>query len=588
MLSRTAAVLMAGALLSPVSATATTPRDRLLVTPAWLQAHLRDPNLVLLQIGDRKEYDQSHIPGARFLSLNMISTRGDSGLSLELPPVATLDSAFASLGVTRTARIVLYFGSDWLSPTTRAWLTLEYLGLGQSTSILDGGLPAWKAAGGSVTDVVPAAINATRFGAIARPGIVVDANHIRTRLGTPRFRLVDARDGQFYRGLDAGSGTRPGHLPAARSLPFTTVTDETGHFLPDSTLKRLFREAGVGPADEIVAYCHIGQQATAVVFAGRLLGYDIRLYDGSFQDWSKHETYTVEGGVPASRGGLIGTAALADRITKGDISVIDLRSDLNAYLANHIPGAVYLHYETLRATANGVPADILSEASYAALWSRLGLQRDRAVAIYASGDQQNFNATFLAWLLTGFRHQEVYVLDGGIAKWTAENRPLSREYPSIKPARYSEDALFDMITGDRLGRFISQPGVVLVDVRPADQFAGTAGAQVRRGHIPGAINHFWASDLTGDGAARRWKSVEELRAAYEAQGITKDKFVIVYCNTGTEASHAWFALHYLLEYPNVSIYVPSWTDWAAHPDWPIETGATASAAKAPPADPKGC
>lgn len=589
MLIRTAAVLMAGALFTTAPVTASpAPRDRLLVTAAWLQAHLKDPNLVLLQVGPRQEYEAGHIPGARYLSFDMISTRADTGLSLELPPVATLDSAFAALGITRNSRIVLYYTSQWVSPTTRAWLTLEYLGLGQATSILDGGLPAWTAAGGSVSRETPDPVSATRFGAIARPGIVVDANHIRTRQGTPKFRLVDARDTEFYRGLATGSGTRPGHLPGAKSLPFTSVTDDEGRFLPDSALRRLFKEAGVTAGDEVVAYCHIGQQATAVVFAGRLLGYDIRLYDGSFQDWSRHETNIVEGGIPVSHGGLISTDALADRIAQGDITVIDLRSDLNAYLANHIPGAVYLHYETLRASANGVPGDILPAANYAVLWSRLGIRRDRAVAIYASGDQQNFNATFLAGLLTGFHHPEVYVVDGGMTKWAAENRAQSREYPRVDPVPYPETSLFDVVTGEHVQHMVGQRGVVLVDVRPADQFAGTAGAQARRGHIPGAVNHFWQSDLTGAGAARTWKSVEELRAAYAAQGITPDKYIIVYCNTGTEASHAWFALHYLLGYPDVAVYVPSWTEWAGRADLPIESGAQASATTSTPTDAKGC
>ena len=127
----------------------------------------------------------------------------------------------------------------------------------------------------------------------------MNAEWVQARLGSPASALIDARDPQFYQGLDAGSGTRPGHLPGARSIPFTSVTDEAGRFLPDSALRRIFREAGVSQGDEIVAYCHIGQQATAVVFAARLLGYNARLYDGSYEDWSRREDLAVEG----ARGG---------------------------------------------------------------------------------------------------------------------------------------------------------------------------------------------------------------------------------------------------------------------------------------------
>ena len=109
-------------------------------------------------------------------------------------------------------------------------------------------------------------------------------------------------------------------------------------------------------------------------------------------------------------------------------------------------------------------------------------------------------------------------------------------------------------------------------MRPPNQYLGQAGAQMRRGHIPGAINHVWGGDLIDQEGAAVWKPVEELRASYVSQGITPDKMVLLYCNTGTEASHAYFALRNLLGYPNVRVYVPSWTEWAAREDLPIETG----------------
>jgi thiosulfate/3-mercaptopyruvate sulfurtransferase len=547
----------------------------MLVSPAWLSAHLRDPNLVLLEIGNRADYDTTHIPGARYLSLRSI-TEEANGVAFEMPNAARLDSVLASYGVTRDSRIVLYFGSDWVSPTTRAWLTFDYLGLGERTSILDGGLPAWRAAGLPVTAEVPAPATPAPLALTPRPGVLATVEWIQERVGQPRFRIVDARTWEFYRGLDAGSGSRPGHLPGARSLPFNTLFDDANRFLPDTALRRLFQAAGVNKGDQIVAYCHIGQQATAVVFAARLLGYDVRLYDGSFQDWSRRENLTVEGGVPPTNGALISTEALAPRLAAGDVTVVDLRSDLQAYLANHLPGAVYLHYETLRASQSGVPGDILTPEAYAELWSRLGIRRGRPVVIYGSGDAQNFNATFLAWLLGGFRHEEVYLLDGGYAKWAAEGRALSRLYPEIATVKYAVDPYrLDRIEGEHVRHALTWEGAVIVDVRPPDQYAGTAGAQVRRGHIPKAVNHFWHDDLVNRQGVAVWKPVDELRTAYAAQGITPEKYVILYCNTGTEASHAYFALRFLLGFPNVEVYVPSWTEWSAHADWPVEGPASA-------------
>src|SRR2546428_8492483 len=143
-------LLLAGS-LSDAQKTAANPasagREPMLVTVDWLADHLNDPSLVLLQIGDKKDYDKGHIPGAQFLEYESISTPHNHGITLmlELPPVEQLVSVFERLSVSNRSHIILYFGTNWVSPTTRVYWTLDYLRLGDRTSTLNGGLVVWEA-----------------------------------------------------------------------------------------------------------------------------------------------------------------------------------------------------------------------------------------------------------------------------------------------------------------------------------------------------------------------------------------------------------------------------------------------------------
>jgi thiosulfate/3-mercaptopyruvate sulfurtransferase len=211
-----------------------------------------------------------------------------------LPSVAQLQSTFEKFGVTDKSRIVIYFGKDWVTPTARVYFTLDYLGLGDRTSILDGGMPAWQAENRPVTTQVPV-VKAGRFTPKPNTKLVVDANWVSQNLRKPGVAILDARASKFYTGEDAGQMPRSGHIPSAKSIPFTTlVEDKTSKFKSPEALRQLFTAQGVKSADTVATYCHIGQQASLLYFVARYLGYDAHLYDGSFDDWSKRADLPVE------------------------------------------------------------------------------------------------------------------------------------------------------------------------------------------------------------------------------------------------------------------------------------------------------
>ena len=266
-----------------------------LVDVAWLKAHLDDPKLVLLHVGDEAEYKVAHLPGARYVSNGgdaglAVSDRSGKGLILEMLPPEVLKTRLEGLGIAADSHIVVYFGKDWISPTTRVLFTLD--AAGWKAALLDGGQAAWVAAGFPTT----AEVRAWQRGSLSelqlRP-TVVDAAFVKDHVGKPGFALVDGRSASFYDGVDVGEGPggphKKGHIAGAVNLPYDEIVRDDLSLESAADLRAKFERAGVKPGDTVIAYCHIGQQATAVLYAARLLGHPALLYDGSFEDWSRRD-----------------------------------------------------------------------------------------------------------------------------------------------------------------------------------------------------------------------------------------------------------------------------------------------------------
>jgi len=296
---RTLLILSLG-LVASVSIAAQAPKvkESMIVTTDWLAKHLNDDNLVLLQVGEKDEYTASHIPRAQFVQIADISTPRGQGLTLEMPPVEQLKATFEKLGLSDNSRIVIYFGKDWITPTARVFFTLDYLGFGDRTSILDGGFPVWRTEGKPVTsDIVEPKKGTLTPRANAR--LIVDAMWVKENLSNANVKILDARASQFYTGAEQGRMPRGGHIPHARSIPFSTLVEEgTIKFKSAAALAELFNQAEVKSNNSVATYCHIGQQASLLYFVARYLGYDAHVYDGSFEDWSNRSELPVEKSAP--------------------------------------------------------------------------------------------------------------------------------------------------------------------------------------------------------------------------------------------------------------------------------------------------
>ncbi len=279
-------------LLFSLAAVANPGSNDRVVSVEWLSRHMGDKNLVLLHSGwTRGGYKSEHIPGARFLWLRGLTT-DTPDLSTQLPSVKEAEATLRDLGITNDSRIVVYFEGQSVTMNARMILTMDYLGLGDQVSYLDGGIEEWKRQGHTVTKEFPE-FEKTSFSARVHPEYVADAGWIKNNLGKPDVTIIDARSTRFYEG-NGGGLPRPGHIPGAVNIPYSSVVDSTNLFLPRETLKEMFLKAGVKPGNKVVTYCHVGQQASLLYFVARNLGYDARLYDGSFEDWSSREDLPVD------------------------------------------------------------------------------------------------------------------------------------------------------------------------------------------------------------------------------------------------------------------------------------------------------
>ncbi len=265
-------------------------RREMIVSTGWLASHL-DGRVVVIEVGNKDDYETAHIPTARLLERHELLAMVD-GVPDEIPPLQSLEAVFAKLGVGEEKRVVFYSRDPLLA--TRAWFTFDYLGHGHRASVLNGGFVRWTAEGKATTTEVPDVAAAT-FTASPNPSAITTLTAMKTLVRTrgslgPALLMIDARPDVSYRGDHAGAGIdRAGHIPGAVNVYWRRNLDgpnDDALFRSDDELRNLYEKLGANRGTTIVAYCRTGLEASMTYFVLRYLGFDPSLYDGSFVEWS--------------------------------------------------------------------------------------------------------------------------------------------------------------------------------------------------------------------------------------------------------------------------------------------------------------
>jgi thiosulfate/3-mercaptopyruvate sulfurtransferase len=267
---------------------------------------------------------------------------------------------------------------------------------------------------------------------------------------------------------------------------------------------------------------------------------------------------------------LVTTQWVADNMKS--IKIIDVSK--KGYVKGHIPGAVQVKWSS-EVFSPATDHMVLGLAEIERVIGKMGVTPNDHIVLYG-GDVKSHYVTRVYWTLKYWNFPKVSVMDGGIALWQKEKRQVTTEvtkasrtnvevkYPPNTKIRamYSPDVIHALATGKS----------VIVDSRPAPFYNGevySLNKWVRSGHVTGAVNVSTQDSLNAD---KTFKPVAELKAMYEKAGVTADKNIITYCDTGVLATHGWFVMSELLGYKNVKVYDGSMREYANMFDTPMEPG----------------
>jgi thiosulfate/3-mercaptopyruvate sulfurtransferase len=270
-------------ILALVAATSVEP----MVSTAWLQSHLADPQVRVVYTGDRGAYERGHIPGARFIDhMDTLSGQMNGGGAMDhhmlpLPELAKVLAAKAGAG---DGTHVVVYGD---SPMQIGWIymTLAAVGHGADVSLLDGNLNLWRSENRPVSTDVPPPGSDTLTVQPA-PDVIVDAPYVKAHLQTPDTRILDVRTTMEWNN---------GHLPGATLILWQDLYADQRmlKFKSIDEIRALITKAGVAPNQSVVTYCAVGMRASLMYWAARTAGIPARVYVGSWQDWQRDSSNPI-------------------------------------------------------------------------------------------------------------------------------------------------------------------------------------------------------------------------------------------------------------------------------------------------------